>query len=87
MGAAFGSDGRLQGTEMTYTYQCDTTKNVCSVPVPAPGAALVFLNSNGPGQANFAIESMATFSTSTSMLPVCPYRFVLALEFVTNIIK
>ncbi|KAG2005628.1 hypothetical protein CC2G_002017 [Coprinopsis cinerea AmutBmut pab1-1] len=42
-GANFGSDGRLQGDEDIQTVPCDQASNTCSVSVPAPGAALVFL--------------------------------------------
>lgn len=68
MGGPFEADGRLQGDEMTYTYQCDN--NVCSVPVPAPGAALVYLNPGGVGQMDLAVQSIMSFSTSTSMSQV-----------------
>lgn len=39
------SDGRLNGTLDVKTIQCDQTANTCTVPVPAPGFALVFLTS------------------------------------------
>ncbi|KAJ3727373.1 hypothetical protein DFJ43DRAFT_1001722 [Lentinula guzmanii] len=42
-GGNFESDGRLQGTEVIETIPCDQSTQVCSVSVPAPGAALVFL--------------------------------------------
>ncbi|KAJ3821688.1 hypothetical protein F5880DRAFT_1580313 [Lentinula raphanica] len=42
-GGNFESDGRLQGTETIVTLPCDQSAQVCSVSVPAPGAALVFL--------------------------------------------
>ncbi|KAH8977414.1 hypothetical protein EDB92DRAFT_1999798 [Lactarius akahatsu] len=45
-GNNFGSDGRLVGDLNVTTVQCDTTANTCSVPVPAPGFALVFLTSD-----------------------------------------
>lgn len=40
------TDGRFKGTESIQTVQCDQTANVCSVRVPAPGFALVFMNSD-----------------------------------------
>jgi len=40
----FESDGRVQGTEDIQTAQCDTNAKTCSVKVPAPGFALVFLS-------------------------------------------
>ncbi|KAH9177916.1 hypothetical protein EDB89DRAFT_1292020 [Lactarius sanguifluus] len=45
-GNNFGSDGRLVGDLNVTTVQCDTAANTCSVPVPAPGFALVFLTSD-----------------------------------------
>jgi hypothetical protein len=43
-GAEFQSDGRLQGELNVVTVPCDATTNTCTVTVPAPGFALVFLN-------------------------------------------
>jgi hypothetical protein len=40
------SDGRLNGTLNVTTVQCDQTANTCSIRVPAPGFALVFLTSD-----------------------------------------
>ncbi|KAJ3856578.1 glycoside hydrolase family 79 protein [Lentinula lateritia] len=42
-GGNFDSDGRLEGTESIQTIPCDQSAQTCSVSVPAPGAALVFL--------------------------------------------
>ncbi|KAF7307934.1 Glyco-hydro-79C domain-containing protein [Mycena kentingensis (nom. inval.)] len=42
-GGNFASDGRLMGTEDVQSVDCDTTAKTCSVKVPAPGFALVFL--------------------------------------------
>ncbi|KAI0031066.1 hypothetical protein K488DRAFT_52875 [Vararia minispora EC-137] len=44
LGDHFTSDGRLTGDLSVQTIQCDTTNNVCKVVVPAPGAALIFLD-------------------------------------------
>jgi len=44
LGANFKSDGRLQGEENTVNVPCDTAAGTCTVTVPAPGFALVFLN-------------------------------------------
>lgn len=44
-GANFESDGRLQGSESIQTVPC--TAGTCTIRVPAPGAALVFLSSAG----------------------------------------
>ncbi|KAG6864520.1 hypothetical protein C0991_008982 [Blastosporella zonata] len=61
-GENFGSDGRPMGTENITTIQCDTTNNVCTIPVPAPSYALVFLTSTSldePGA-----EASMTFPTT-----------------------
>ncbi|KAJ7897684.1 glycoside hydrolase family 79 protein [Mycena olivaceomarginata] len=42
-GGFFESDGRPTGQEDIQTVQCDTTAQTCTVDVPAPGFALVFL--------------------------------------------
>lgn len=44
LGANFKSDGRLRGEETVVNVPCDTAANTCTVAVPAPGFALVFLN-------------------------------------------
>lgn len=44
LGANFKSDGRLQGEENVVTVPCDAGTNTCTIRVPAPGFALVFLN-------------------------------------------
>jgi hypothetical protein len=44
LGANFKSDGRLRGEETIVNVPCDTVTNTCTVTVPAPGFALVFLN-------------------------------------------
>ncbi|KAJ7766589.1 glycoside hydrolase family 79 protein, partial [Mycena olivaceomarginata] len=43
-GKNFESDGRPMGQEDIKTVDCDTTAKTCTVDVPAPGFALVFLN-------------------------------------------
>ncbi|KAF7358218.1 Glyco-hydro-79C domain-containing protein [Mycena venus] len=43
-GGNFESDGRLMGTEEIKSVDCDATAQTCTVVVPAPGFALVFLN-------------------------------------------
>ncbi|KAJ7648642.1 hypothetical protein DFH06DRAFT_1095434, partial [Mycena polygramma] len=43
-GGFFESDGRPMGTEDIKTIPCDTSAQTCSVKVPAPGFALVFLS-------------------------------------------
>ncbi|EAU81861.2 hypothetical protein CC1G_06072 [Coprinopsis cinerea okayama7 len=61
-GANFESDGRLQGDEDTLTVSCDGTTNVCSIKVPAPGAALVFLTDNSLDEVED--NPVQTFATS-----------------------
>ncbi|KAH9061953.1 hypothetical protein EDB87DRAFT_1716698 [Lactarius vividus] len=57
-GNNFGSDGRLVRDLNVTTVECDTTANTCSVPVPAPGFALVFLTSD-------ALSAVSPASTVT----------------------
>jgi len=59
-GSIFESDGRLTGSEDVKTVQCDTTAQTCSVTVPAPGFALVFLKS----QDDTAGAPSKTFATT-----------------------
>ncbi|KAH8118971.1 hypothetical protein DFH11DRAFT_1562225 [Phellopilus nigrolimitatus] len=63
-GGPFESDGRLQGAEVIYTYQCDQTNNVCAVPMPAPALAIVFLSSGALSESE--PQSTVTFATTTS---------------------
>ncbi|KAI5118878.1 hypothetical protein M0805_003553 [Coniferiporia weirii] len=63
-GGPFSTDGRLQGSEVIYTYQCDTVNNVCAVPVPAPGLAVVFLSSDAFSESE--PQSTVTFGTTTT---------------------
>lgn len=44
LGPNFKSDGRLRGEETIVNVPCDTVTATCTVTVPAPGFALVFLN-------------------------------------------
>ncbi|KAI0299017.1 glycoside hydrolase family 79 protein [Multifurca ochricompacta] len=57
-GNNFESDGRLQGNQNVTTVHCDQTANTCSIPVPAPGFALVFLTSA-------ALSAISPSSTAT----------------------
>ncbi|KAJ7865658.1 glycoside hydrolase family 79 protein, partial [Mycena olivaceomarginata] len=43
-GSTFASDGRLTGILDIQTIPCDTSARTCSIRVPAPGFALVFLH-------------------------------------------
>ena len=44
LGGNFKSDGRFQGEENVVTVPCNAANNTCTVRVPAPGFALVFLS-------------------------------------------
>jgi hypothetical protein len=52
------ADGRLSGTLNVTTINCDQTANTCSIPVPAPGFALVFLTSD-------SLDAVSPSSTAT----------------------
>ncbi|KAF6757669.1 hypothetical protein DFP72DRAFT_890314 [Ephemerocybe angulata] len=51
-GQTFGEkltvDGRLRGNLDVVSIACNTGENTCRIPVPSPGFALVFFNSNDP---------------------------------------
>ncbi|KAJ7850759.1 hypothetical protein B0H13DRAFT_2400859 [Mycena leptocephala] len=61
-GGNFESDGRLQGTKDVQTVQCDTMAKTCSVKVPPPGFALVFLSDSS--QTEIGTDNTATIATS-----------------------
>ncbi|EPQ55987.1 glycoside hydrolase family 79 protein [Gloeophyllum trabeum ATCC 11539] len=61
-GDTLSSDGRLQGSESVQTINCDQGNNVCNVPVPAPGFALVFLSDSA--YSDSAPSTTQTFSTT-----------------------
>ncbi|KAJ6513514.1 hypothetical protein DFH09DRAFT_999118 [Mycena vulgaris] len=61
-GGFFESDGRLMGAEDIKTVQCDTTAQTCTVKVPAPGFALIFLTDTIYSEADTA--STLTFPTT-----------------------
>ncbi|KAL0952547.1 hypothetical protein HGRIS_006805 [Hohenbuehelia grisea] len=61
-GNIFESDGRLMGNEDIQTVQCDTGTNLCSIKVPAPGFALVFLSDSA--QTENAGAGSTTFPTT-----------------------
>ncbi|OJT11294.1 Beta-glucuronidase [Trametes pubescens] len=60
-GGRFQADGRLSGQEFIQTITCDQGANTCQIPVPAPGAALVFLSSDAQTNAD---PTTMTFSTT-----------------------
>ncbi|KAG6839220.1 hypothetical protein C0991_004741 [Blastosporella zonata] len=53
-GDNFTSDGRPAGDEKIVTIACDRTTNLCTIPVPAPSYALVFLTGTAPTYGNFS---------------------------------
>ncbi|KAF9033112.1 hypothetical protein BJ165DRAFT_1515715 [Panaeolus papilionaceus] len=61
-GEQFTVDGRLRGDIDIQSIQCDATTNVCTVPVRAPGFALVFFDQRD--QAMNLGQATQTFSTS-----------------------
>ncbi|KAJ7092351.1 glycoside hydrolase family 79 protein [Mycena belliarum] len=61
-GGNFASDGRPTGTEDVQTVACNTTAQTCSVTVPAPGFALVFLSDGAQTEARGAPST--TFATT-----------------------
>ncbi|VDC02964.1 unnamed protein product [Peniophora sp. CBMAI 1063] len=61
-GAWFESDGRLQGEMQADTVQC--SNNVCTVSVPAPGAALVFLTDDAYNAVTPDKSDIQTFPTT-----------------------
>ncbi|KAH8804201.1 glycoside hydrolase family 79 protein [Flagelloscypha sp. PMI_526] len=60
LGDAYGSDGLLKGDEVIKTIECNND-NTCTIPVPAPAFALVFLN--GDPNSNVAYPS-STYTTT-----------------------
>jgi len=58
----FQSDGRFEGTEDIQTVAC--TDGACTITVPAPGFALVFLTPQALAESNASPSSEVTFSTS-----------------------
>ncbi|GLB44465.1 putative glycosyl hydrolase family 79 C-terminal beta domain [Lyophyllum shimeji] len=63
-GGIFQSDGRPMGTENVTTVPCDSTTNLCTVRVPAPSYALVFLSDDALAQSDGKAAPSTTFSTS-----------------------
>ncbi|KZT21347.1 glycoside hydrolase family 79 protein [Neolentinus lepideus HHB14362 ss-1] len=61
-GDVLSSDGRLLGNENVQTVNCDQTNNQCSVSVPAPGFALVFLSDSA--YSDSAPSTTQTFATT-----------------------
>ncbi|KAF8064386.1 glycoside hydrolase family 79 protein [Lyophyllum atratum] len=63
-GGNFQSDGRPVGTENITTIPCDPTTNLCTIPVPAPAYALVFLSPAALAQSNGEGAPPTTFPTT-----------------------
>lgn len=66
-GQTFGEkltvDGRLRGNLDVVSIACNTGENTCRIPVPSPGFALVFFNSNDP---LLTVSQSPTTFTSTA---------------------
>ncbi|KAJ2987301.1 hypothetical protein NUW54_g9464 [Trametes sanguinea] len=60
-GGRFQSDGRLTGSELVQRITCDQGANTCQIPVPAPGAALIFVSSDAQSSID---PTTVTFSTT-----------------------
>ena len=70
LGGDFSVDGRFTGNLNVTTINCNVDNNACTIPVPAPGFALVFLSnsssSSSPPQDPYISMSQATRTFSTS---------------------
>ena len=66
-GGRFAADGRLSGTEVVQTISCDQNANTCVIPVPAPGAALVFISSDA--QSSSDPSTTQTYATTAVTNP------------------
>ncbi|KAL4062162.1 glycoside hydrolase family 79 protein [Scleroderma yunnanense] len=63
-GSTFESDGRLQGTPAITTISCSTSSNSCTIPLPAPCIALIFLTSSSFSESN--PSTTVTFATTAA---------------------
>ncbi|KAJ2933936.1 hypothetical protein H1R20_g3144, partial [Candolleomyces eurysporus] len=61
-GNNFEADGRLKGDLSIETITCDTTANVCNIPLRAPSFALVFMDSSSESLS--VGQATATFATT-----------------------
>jgi hypothetical protein len=64
LGDALKSDGRMNGTLNVTTIQCDQNANTCTIPVPAPAFALVFLTAESLKEVS--PTSTITFATTAT---------------------
>lgn len=66
----FTSDGRLSGTADVQTVTCDQTAGTCSITVPAPSLAIVYLTDaafqNSGGISGEAADIQMTYPTTTT---------------------
>ncbi|KAG8954560.1 hypothetical protein FRC00_005806 [Tulasnella sp. 408] len=65
-GSQFMSDGRLQGDLEIIEIQCNTADGTCSVPVPGPSVALVFLTDSAVENSGADITQAETFATTVT---------------------
>ncbi|KAJ7146974.1 glycoside hydrolase family 79 protein [Mycena epipterygia] len=63
-GTNFASDGRPMGEEDIQDVACDTTAQTCTVTVPAPGFALVFLSDDAQTEGAAGGQASVTFATT-----------------------
>ncbi|KAF9223282.1 glycoside hydrolase family 79 protein, partial [Gyrodon lividus] len=61
-GANFASDGRLTDSVSIQTIPCDSTSTTCTIPLPAPCVALVFLTPSAFAESN--PSTTQTFATT-----------------------
>ncbi|KAG8951956.1 hypothetical protein FRC04_005289 [Tulasnella sp. 424] len=71
-GPQFMSDGRLQGDLQIETVQCNGADGTCSIRVPGPGVALVFLNDAALKSSGAEVSQVQTFATTTTTGRVIP---------------
>ncbi|WVQ82507.1 hypothetical protein IAT38_004636 [Cryptococcus sp. DSM 104549] len=62
LGSSFASDGRLSGDLETVSITC--SNGVCSIPVPAPSVALVFLTEDALENSSVSEGATETYATS-----------------------
>ncbi|KAG9042114.1 hypothetical protein FS837_011346 [Tulasnella sp. UAMH 9824] len=65
-GSQFMSDGRLQGDLDIIEIQCNIADGSCSVPVPGPSVALVFLTDSALESSGADITQAVTFATTVT---------------------
>ncbi len=66
MGQVHQSDGRLSGNLTIQTVNCDTQAGTCTINVPAPSVALVFLTDEAFQNSGNGASSTETFATTTT---------------------